>query len=111
MKRHSTARPQSSSRGSEYTCKASVWVYQGPAAWHFLSLSRELSARIEKAHHRRARGWGSLRVRATIGKTSWETSIFPDRKSETYLLPLKLKARQAEEIADGDMVKLALIIL
>ncbi len=27
----------------------------------------------------------SIPVRVTVGKTTWETSIFPDKKSQTYL--------------------------
>jgi lipopolysaccharide export system protein LptA len=43
-------------------------------------------------------------VKATTGATTWETSIFPDSKRDTYLLPLKAKVRQKEGIAEGSRV-------
>lgn len=46
-------------------------------------------------------GWGSLPVTAVIGKTSWKTSIFPDKKIGAYLLPLKSEIRKKENIVAG----------
>jgi hypothetical protein len=57
------------------------------------------------------RGWGSLRVRATIGKTTWKTSIFPDEKSKSYVLPVKAEVRKKENIKDGEPVVLTLEIM
>lgn len=54
------------------------------------------------------RGWGAIKVKATIGATTWETSIFPDSKRDTYLLPLKAKVRQKEGIAEGSRVTVTL---
>lgn len=51
-----------------------------------------------------AGGWGSLPVMATIGKTSWKTSIFPDKKSESYLLPLKAEVRKKEKIYEDQTI-------
>lgn len=49
-----------------------------------------------------------MRVVATIGQTIWKTSIFPDRKSNSYVLPVKADIRNKEDIEDGDMVMLTL---
>ncbi len=57
------------------------------------------------------RGFGSVRVEATIGKTSWKTSIFPDSRSGTYLLPLKASVRRAEDLVDGDEITFALSVV
>ena len=51
-----------------------------------------------------AGGVHTLPVIVTIGKTSWKTSIFPDKKSATYLLPLKAEIRKKENIKDKDVV-------
>jgi len=48
------------------------------------------------------RGFGSVRVRVTIGATSWQTSIFPDGGREAYVLPLKRAVRTAEGLDVGD---------
>jgi hypothetical protein len=77
---------------------AAVWIYPGVSGWHFLSVPKKVSAEIKKTFSAHARGWGSLTVAVTIGKTTWETSIFPDAKSNTYLLPLKAAVRKKEHI-------------
>lgn len=42
------------------------------------------------------RGFGSVRVRATIGGTPWTTSVFP--ATDGYVLPVKRGARDAEAV-------------
>lgn len=94
-----------------FTVRAKVTLWPGAvAAWHFVVLPAKQSAEIKKLFGGKARGWGSLPVNVTLGKTKWRTSIFWDNRSAAYLLPLKLKVRQAEAIAHGDMVKFDLEI-
>lgn len=84
-----------------YSFESVVVVYPGMAAWRFAYLPKNFAAEIKKNFSASQRGWGSLPVTAKIGKTSWETSIFPDTKSATYLLPLKLAVRNKEKVMDG----------
>lgn len=80
-----------------YKLKAQVWLYPGMAAWHFLTLPKKESDQI-KALNGPRRGWGSVRVKVTLGKTTWKTSIFPDKKAGAYLLPLRAEVRKKEKI-------------
>ncbi|MCH7604898.1 DUF1905 domain-containing protein [Patescibacteria group bacterium] len=65
-----------------------VWLYSGMAGWHFVTLPRKQSKEIEDLYSGiLKRGWRSLQVTVIIGTTSWNTSIFPDKKSGTYMLP------------------------
>lgn len=48
---------------------------------------------------------------ATIGKTQWKTSIFPDKRSRTYLLPLKAEVRKKERIFSEDTVSLTIELI
>lgn len=92
-----------------YTFETKVWIWPGgKAAWHFVSVPERESREIKMSYGTPRRGWGSIPVEATIGRTSWKTSIFPDSRSGTYLLPLKLKIRIAEGIADGDRITVRL---
>jgi hypothetical protein len=50
-------------------------------------------------------------VEATIGKSKWKTSIFPDSREGSYLLPVKADVRKREELLEGDMVPLKLRLL
>lgn len=79
-------------------------------SWFFTSLPPELSADIREIP-RPQRGFGSVRVRARIGGSSWTTSIFPDSAREAYVLPLKKAIRDAESLGDGDVAVVSLEVL
>lgn len=81
------------------------------AAWHFVSLPISISEKIRKASLGKTRGWGSLRVNAKIRGSEWPTSIFPDSKSGTYILPLKKEVRAAAGVRAGDKISLELSLL
>ena len=87
-----------------------VWEYPGNAAWHFISLPKKTAAEILRLHKTRTRGWGSLPVRVIRGTTAWDTSIFPDKKNSTFLLPLKKDVRLRESIRAGDRISLRITI-
>ncbi len=56
------------------------------------------------------RGWGAVYANAKIGKSLWQTSIFPDRHSVTYILPLKKQIRFEENLYDGVEVNISIEI-
>ena len=94
---------------AEYTFAAKVWLYSGTSAWHFVSLpAKEAKMLKQMQDGKQRRGWGAIKVKATICATTWETSIFPDSKRDTYLLPLKAKVRQKERIAEGSRVEVTI---
>ncbi len=93
---------------TRHTFTGKVWLYPGDTAWHFVRVDKEISAALKNKFGSRARGFGSLPVEVTVGKTTWQTSIFPDSQSGTYLLPLKAKVRHAEGVGDGDVVQVLL---
>jgi len=96
----------------KYTFSAKVWLYPGgTAAWHFITVPKNISETVKKKHGANARGWGSLPVEVTVGKTKWTTSIFPDKKSGTYILPLKVAVRRAEGLFEGESTSLTLKII
>ena len=80
------------------------------AAWYFVYVDKKQSEKIRAKHHVKKAGFGSIRVVAKVGKTKWKTSIFPDKRSGTYVLPLKKEVRRAENIDAGDTISLALEI-
>jgi hypothetical protein len=84
--------------------KAKVWLYTGQGAWHFITLPKSLSQNIKVICFDRKSAWGSIRVLAKIGSTSWKTSLFPDTKAGAYLMPIKLSVRKQQKIAAGSLV-------
>ena len=90
-----------------YQFTAPVWVYQGKGAWHFVTLPQTAAAEI-RFFNSHAQGFMPIAVIATIGNTTWKTSVFPDSKSGSFVLAIKKGVRKAENLREGDMVKLDL---
>ena len=80
------------------------WDARRPETWTFVSLPAGASEEIRERAGASRRGFGSLRVRVTVGGSTWATSIFPQRASGTYMLPVKRQVREAEGVDDGDTV-------
>jgi hypothetical protein len=93
---------------AKYTFTASLWLYPGKAGWHFVTVPQDVSDDIGTLFEGLSRGWGSFPATITIGETRWQTSIFPDKASATFLLPLKAEVRKKERIAEGDTVSVLL---
>ena len=91
-----------------YSFEAEVWLYQGRDPWHFASLPADVSDAIEARTIDRKVAFGSVRVNVRIGQTTWATSLFPDKESQGYVLPLKKAVRVAEGLSEGDVVSLEL---
>lgn len=90
---------------TRYSFEASVWLYPGETPWHFVSVPKKEAEAIAKIHAGKPRrGFGAVRVKATVGKTTWETSMFPDKRSGTYIFPLKAQVRKKEGIGAGDTI-------
>ncbi|ESW83008.1 DUF1905 domain-containing protein [Mesorhizobium sp. M1005] len=88
--------------------QAEIWVYPGKGGWHFVTLPPEPGAWIKTAMTGLARPWGSLGVEAVIGQTRWRTSLFPDKKSGSLLLPIKTAVRVREGLGAGDTANLTI---
>jgi len=78
--------------------------------WIFVALPAPLSAEIAEIPRPR-RGFGSVRVEARIGLSTWRTSIFPDAAQGAYVLPLKRAVREAEGIGAEGIVSVCLDVL
>ncbi len=91
-----------------YRFSAALWRWQGdaPAAWVFITLPADIAFAIKV--QAKARAWGSVKVAARIGGTTWSTSLFPEKAAGSYLLPVKAAVRKAENLHDGDTVEVEL---
>lgn len=101
--------------GRTWHHRGAVWVWRGngngpppKAAWYFVTIDGDAAAAIGNVMHNTRRGFGSVRVTATIGATSWQTSLFPSKETGGYLLPLKASVRKAEELEDGTIASIRL---
>ena len=96
---------------AEYRVRAKVWLYPGKGGWHFVNLSAKQSREIRALFGMDARGFGSLPVIVRIGETEWMTSIFPDKKSQSYLFAIKAAVREKERITTGKTITAAVRIV
>lgn len=78
---------------------------------HFMSIPEELSNEIRAHSMLVRRGFGSVRVEATIGDVSWRTSVFPSKSSGGYFLPVKIDVCRREGLVAGDIVTVELELL
>lgn len=83
-------------------------MHNGVGPWHFVTLPVDQADEIDELTMFTSRGFGSVRVEVTIGNTTWGTSLFPDAKAESYVLPIKKLVRTAERLEAGKVVEVSL---
>ncbi len=99
--------------------EGTLWVWQGdgPAAWHFVTVDGDAGLQLAALEAMRRletgarRGFGSVKVSARIGDSTWATSVFPHKTSGGWLLPVRAAIRKAEDIAEGDRVQITLQVV
>ncbi len=95
-----------------YKFKSQVVIWPGETAnWYFAYVPQKMALTLSKRYDKMHRGWRSLPVEAKVGQTSWCTSIFYDKRSNTYILPIKAQVRKKEGIYDKDSINLTLKIV
>jgi hypothetical protein len=100
--------------GHDFVFSAKLWRWQSasaPAAWYFLTLPADMAVEIRLRATDRRKGFGSVRVEATIGATTWRTSIFPASNLDSYLLPVKAAVRRAEGLEAEDAAEVGINLL
>lgn len=90
-----------------YSFEAEIWRSSGAGGWFFVTLPIEVAQGLRAMSGPRA-GFGSLRVRACITDVCWDTSVFPDARSGSFLLPMKTQVRQRAGVTAGDRVSIRL---
>ncbi|MET4100251.1 hypothetical protein ABIB37_002488 [Agrococcus sp. UYP10] len=82
----------------DFSAVAIEW--RGPAPFVFVPVPPDESELIHGSASELTYGWGVIPVEATIGTTTFTTSLFP--REGGYLLPLKVAVQRAEGIGVGD---------
>jgi hypothetical protein len=94
-----------------YRFRSELWEWPGKAAWHFVTLPEDVTDDIDERMAGDKRGFGSVRVEVTIGTSTWRTSVFPDTKVGSFILPVKKQVRAAEGLEDGAPVDVELEVI
>ena len=90
-----------------YDFTAKLWRSPGAAAWHFVTLPVDVSAQIRAIAGGLLNSFGTLRIVATIGATSWKTSLFADTKKNAFVLPVKADVRRKAGIAAEEAIAIS----
>ncbi|WP_231568417.1 DUF1905 domain-containing protein [Novosphingobium malaysiense] len=93
-----------------------LWRWTGASGngtWHFITIDGEAGEALSGTALMRklegnARGFGSLKVKARIGASTFATSVFPSKADGGWLLPVKRAIRRDEDLAEGDEVEVLL---
>lgn len=94
-----------------FVVEGKVWKYTGPGAWYFVYVKKDLSQKIKDyTRNKKKAGFHFVRIKATLGKTSWNTALFPT-KDGPYLLAIKADVRHKEGVDEGDAVKVRCTLL
>ncbi len=100
---------------TEHRFTADLWLWDARKAdtWTFVTLPPDVSAAVEdEADGLGPRaGFGSVRVEVRIGPSTWRTSLFPDKASGCFVLPVKGAVRRANDVEEGDPVEVELRLL
>jgi hypothetical protein len=96
----------------EIRFKAKLWMWSGENPWHFVTLPKKYAQELrEVSSLRPRRGFGSMRVRVNVGESEWQTSIFPEKESASYLLPIMKSVRKKEKLDVGDSVNVTITLI
>ncbi|GAA4116676.1 DUF1905 domain-containing protein [Knoellia locipacati] len=93
---------------------APLWQWQARDGWYFVTLPADVADEIADGIadlDRAPSGFGAVRVRVTVGRTTWDTSVFPDATLGSYVLPVKKAVRNAESLTEGSDVDVHLEVL
>jgi hypothetical protein len=81
------------------TFSGELWYWRGPAPWYFVTVPEPQCRDLQALAGFVSYGWGMIPVTATIGATTWRTSLFP--KNGSYVVPVKAKVRKDENLDEG----------
>lgn len=91
------------------------WTPEPPAkaSWYFVTITGAAADAIRaRAFELRAmggaRGFGSVRVRASVDGVAFDSSVFPHKESGGYLLPVKAEVRRKAGVGEGDLVEVGI---
>ena len=99
---------------NEFQFTAPLWEWPAKAAWFFVTLPVDVAGEIRlitSDEMMPKRGFGSARVEVRVGGSVWATSVFPDKQSGSYVLPIKAAVRKAEGLDKHDDVTVLLRLI
>ncbi|MDQ5952836.1 MAG: hypothetical protein QG551_64 [Patescibacteria group bacterium] len=92
-----------------FLIQGKVWRWPGVGGWHFVYVDGTIKEKIKKVA--KPYGSGFVKIEASLGKTSWQTALFPHTKENSYLISIKQNVRKKEDVFEGDEVKIKIKLI
>ena len=98
-----------------FTFTAPLWRWTArtgsddAGAWSFVTLPGDVADEVRESAGE-PRGFGSVRVHVEAAGQAWDTSVFPDSGSGSFVLPVKKAVRQAAGVGEGDDLTVTLSV-
>lgn len=87
-----------------YAFKAEVCLFPQAGGWHYVAAPQEYTDELKPLAER-----GLVAVEATVGSSSWQTSLLPMGDGSQFLA-LPAKVRQIEQITIGDVIEVSFVV-
>lgn len=81
-----------------------VELFPQKGGWHFIRIPKAMTKPLAHKADR-----GVIAVKATVGKTSWDTSLLP-MGDDTHFIALNAKVRKNENIKLGNEIEIVFIL-
>lgn len=79
---------------------AKVELFPQKGGWHYIKMPKSMTKPLVHKADR-----GLIAIKATVGKTSWDTSLLP-MGDGTHFIALNAKVRSSENIETGDEIEI-----
>ncbi|MDQ5901530.1 MAG: hypothetical protein QG580_245 [Patescibacteria group bacterium] len=93
----------------KFSFSGKVFVWPGGLGWYFVYLPKDLVEKIKK--NSSVHGAGFVKIKATVGKTDWQTSLFPFKRENTFLICIKKSVREKEDVFPGEEIKVSFSLI
>lgn len=94
----------------KYDFTGKLWKHSSNGGWFFISLPFDTSKEIRDHLQWQEEGWGRMKAKAVINEQQWETSIWFDKKKNTYILPIKAIIRKTLLLKEGMIISASILI-
>lgn len=99
-----------------FDVRGTVQKHEGKAGWLFIQIDKEVSSEIfrltkeMRKENTKKVGFGFIPVQAKLGKSTWDTAIFPNKENR-YLLAIKQSIARVEGTHESDLIDVQLILV
>ena len=82
--------------------RATIERFDMPGGWYYVPVPLELSKPLEYL----ANNYGFIAINATVGNSSWPTSLLP-KGDKTHFIALPAKVREREKLVLGAEIEIS----